>query len=121
MISEDAFKKFLEIKELFKSLVKDNKKVEELFKILEKPQREIKVYLPLKRENGEIEIFEGYRIQHNNFLGPYKGGIRYFPQVDEDEIRTLAFLMTIKCSLVNLPLGGAKGGIKVDPKNLSEK
>jgi glutamate dehydrogenase (NADP+) len=121
MIFEDTFKKFLEIKELFKSLVKDNKKVEELFKILEKPQREIKVYLPLKRENGEIEIFEGYRIQHNNFLGPYKGGIRYFPQVDEDEIRTLAFLMTIKCALVDLPLGGAKGGIKVDPKNLSEK
>jgi glutamate dehydrogenase (NADP+) len=121
MLFEDTFKKFLEIKELFKSLVKDRKKVEELFKILEKPQREIKVYLPLKRENGEIEIFEGYRIQHNNFLGPYKGGIRYFPQVDEDEIRTLAFLMTIKCALVDLPLGGAKGGIKVDPKNLSEK
>jgi glutamate dehydrogenase/leucine dehydrogenase len=121
MIFEDTFKKFLEIKELFKSLVKDNKKVEELFKILEKPQREIKVYLPLKRDNGEIEIFEGYRIQHNNFLGPYKGGIRYFPEVNEDEIKTLAFLMTIKCALVNLPLGGAKGGIKVDPKTLSEK
>jgi glutamate dehydrogenase (NADP+) len=121
MIFEDTFKKFLEIKELFKSLVKDNKKVEELFKILEKPQREIKVYLPLKRDNGEVEIFEGYRIQHNNFLGPYKGGIRYFPEVNEDEIKTLAFLMTIKCALVNLPLGGAKGGIKVDPKNLSEK
>jgi glutamate dehydrogenase (NADP+) len=121
MIFEDTFKKFLEIKELFKGLVKDHKKVEELFKILEKPQREIKVYLPLKRENGEIEIFEGYRVQYNNFLGPYKGGIRYFPEVNEDEIKTLAFLMTIKCALVGLPLGGAKGGIKVDPKNLSEK
>jgi glutamate dehydrogenase (NADP+) len=121
MIFEDTFKKFLEIKELFKGLVKDNKKVEELFKILEKPQREIKVYLPLKRDNGEVEIFEGYRIQHNNFLGPYKGGIRYFPEVNEDEIKTLAFLMTIKCALVNLPLGGAKGGIKVDSKKLSEK
>jgi len=121
MIFESTFKKFLEVKELFKNLVSDDKVVENLFKILEKPQREIKAYLPLKRENGEIEIFEGYRIQHNNFLGPYKGGIRYFPEVGEDEIKTLAFLMTIKCALVNLPLGGAKGGIKVDPKNLSEK
>jgi glutamate dehydrogenase (NADP+) len=121
MIFENTFKKFLEVKELFKSLVGDDKSVENLFKILEKPQREIKVYLPLKRDNGEIEIFEGYRIQHNNFLGPYKGGIRYFPEVNEDEIKTLAFLMTIKCALVGLPLGGAKGGIRVDPKNLSEK
>ncbi len=121
MIFENTFKKFLEVKELFKNLVGDDKSVEDLFKILKKPQREIKVHLPLKRDNGEIEIFEGYRIQHNNFLGPYKGGIRYFPEVNEDEIKTLAFLMTIKCSLVNLPLGGAKGGIKVDPKNLSEK
>jgi glutamate dehydrogenase/leucine dehydrogenase len=121
MIFENTFKKFLEVKELFKSLTGDGKSVEDLFKILEKPQREIKVYLPLKRDNGEIEIFEGYRIQHNNFLGPYKGGIRYFSEVNEDEIKTLAFLMTIKCALVNLPLGGAKGGIKVDPKTLSEK
>ncbi len=121
MIFENTFKKFLEVKELFKNLVQDDKGVEEIFKILEKPQREIKVFLPLKRENGEVEIFEGYRIQHNNFLGPYKGGIRYFPEVNEDEIKTLAFLMTIKCALAGLPLGGAKGGIKVDPKTLSEK
>ena len=121
MIFENTFKKFLEVKELFKGLVNDDKVVEDLFKILEKPQREIKIYLPLERDNGEIEIFEGYRIQHNNFLGPYKGGIRYFPEVNEDEIKTLAFLMTIKCALVNLPFGGAKGGIKVNPKTLSEK
>ena len=121
MIFENTFKKFLEVKELFKSLVGDYKSIENLFKILEKPQREIKVYLPLERDNEEIEIFEGYRIQHNNFLGSYKGGIRYFPEVNEDEIKTLSFLMTIKCALVGLPLGGAKGGIRVDPKNLSEK
>ena len=121
MIFENTFKKFLEVKELFKSLVGDNKSVEDLFKILKKPQRKIKVYLPLKRDNGEIEIFRGYRIQYNNFLGPYKGGIRYFPEVNGDELNTLAFLMTIKCALVGLPLGGAKGGIRVDPKKLSEK
>ena len=121
MIFQNTFQKFLEVKELFKGLVQDEKSVEKIFKILEKSQREIKVYLLLKRDNDQIEIFEGYRIQHNNFLGPYKGGIRYFPEVNEDEIKTLAFLMTIKCALVNLPLGGAKGGIKVDPKTLSEK
>jgi len=121
MIFENTFQKFLEVKELFKSLIGDGQKIGEIFKILEKPQREIKVYLPLKKENGEIDIFEGYRIQHNNFLGPYKGGIRYFQEVNEDEIKTLAFLMTIKCALVGLPLGGAKGGIRVDPKALSEK
>jgi len=121
MIFENSFKKILKIKNLFKNLVKEDKKVDYFFEILKKPQREIKVYLPVKRENGEIEIFEGYRIQHNNFLGPYKGGIRYFSEVNEDEINTLAFLMTIKCALVGLPLGGAKGGIKVDPKSLSEK
>ena len=121
MIFENSFKKILKIKNLFKNLVKEDKKVDYFFEILKKPQREIKVYLPVKRENGEIEIFEGYRIQHNNFLGPYKGGIRYFSEVNEDEIKTLAFLMTIKCALVGLPLGGAKGGIKVDPKSLSEK
>ena len=120
MILEDTFKKFLKVKNLFKRVI-DDQRVEELFRILEKPQREIKVYIPLKRENAKIEIFEGYRIQHNNFLGPYKGGIRYFSEVNDDEIKTLAFLMTIKCALVNLPLGGAKGGIKVDPKSLSEK
>jgi len=121
MIFENTFKKFLEVKDLFKNLVNDNKRIEELFKILEKPQREIKVRIPLKKDNGELEIFEGYRIQHNNFLGVYKGGIRYFKEVNEDEIKTLAFLMTIKCSLVGLSLGGAKGGIKVDPKTLSER
>jgi glutamate dehydrogenase/leucine dehydrogenase len=121
MLFENTFKKFLEVKELFKNLISDDKNVEDLFKILEKPQREIKVYFPLKRDNGEIEIFEGYRIQHNNFLGPYKGGIRYFPEVNEDEIKTLAFLMTIKCALIGLPLGGAKGGIRINPKNLSER
>ncbi len=121
MTFKDAFKKFLKVKDLFKDLVNDNKGVEELFKILEKPQRIIKVYIPLKRDNDKIEIFEGYRVQHNNFLGPYKGGIRYLNEVKEDEIKTLAFLMTIKCALVNLPLGGAKGGIKVDSKNLSER
>ncbi len=118
---KENFEKLIKIKEILKKILKDEKSIDNLFKILENPQRIIKVYLPLKRENDDLEIFEGYRVQHNNFLGPYKGGIRYFPKVDEDEVKTLAFLMTIKTALIGLPLGGAKGGIKVDPKNLTEK
>lgn len=120
-IFENTLKKLNKAKKHLINLTGNEKKVEELFKILSLPQRIIKVYLSLKKDNGDLEIFEGYRIQHNNFLGPYKGGIRFYPEVDEDEVKTLAFLMTIKNALVGLPLGGAKGGIKVDPKNLSER
>ncbi|GBD34303.1 Glutamate dehydrogenase [bacterium HR35] len=119
-IYENTLAKIKKLADLLIKIGHDKTKVEELLKILSFPQRIIKVFIPLKRDNGELEIFEGYRVQHNNFLGPYKGGIRYFPEVNEDEIKTLALLMTLKCSLASLPLGGAKGGIKVDPKNLSE-
>ncbi len=121
MIYENTFQKLEKVKDVFKKIVNEDKLVDELFEILKHPQRIIKVSIPLKRDNGELEIFEGYRIQHNNFLGPYKGGIRYYPAVDEDEVKTLALLMTIKNAVVGLPLGGGKGGIKVDPKTLSEK
>ena len=117
-IFENTLKKLEKSKEFL--LKQGIKNVEEVFEILKRPQRIIKVNIPLKRDNGKLEIYEGYRVQHNNFLGPYKGGIRYYPEVDEDEIKTLALLMTLKCALVNLPLGGAKGGIKIDPKTLSE-
>lgn len=92
----------------------------EIIDFLKRPQRIIKVSIPLRRENGSLEFYEGYRVQHNNFLGPYKGGIRYFPEVNEDEIKTLSLLMTLKCALIGLPLGGAKGGVRVNPQNLSE-
>ncbi|MEM2744421.1 MAG: Glu/Leu/Phe/Val dehydrogenase, partial [Nitrososphaerota archaeon] len=117
-IFENTLKKLEKSKEILKN--QGIKNIDEIFEILKLPQRIIKVNIPLKRDNGKLEIYEGYRVQHNNFLGPYKGGIRYFLQVDEDEIKTLALLMTLKCALVNLPLGGAKGGIKIDPKTLSE-
>ncbi|TSC53946.1 MAG: Glutamate dehydrogenase/leucine dehydrogenase, partial [Microgenomates group bacterium LiPW_16] len=71
-------------------------------------------------DNGSLRIFEGYRIQFNSARGPYKGGIRYHPQVDLEEVKTLAFLMAVKCAVADLPFGGGKGGIKVDPKTLSE-
>lgn len=117
-IYEDVLKRLKETRRIFKG---KEKKFDEVFEVLKEPERIIKVNLPLRRDDGGLEVYEGYRVQHNNFLGPYKGGIRYYPEVDEDEVKTLALLMTLKCSLAGLPLGGGKGGIKVDPKKLSEK
>ncbi len=87
---------------------------------LEEPERIITVSLPIRRDDGIITTFTGYRVQHNNILGPYKGGIRYHPHVSMDEVKALAFWMTIKCAVINVPFGGGKGGITVDPKTLSE-
>ena len=83
------------------------------------PFREIKVECPLVRDNGTLATFVGFRVQHDNSRGPMKGGIRYHPQVDIDEVNALAALMTWKTAVVDLPYGGAKGGIAVDPKQLT--
>lgn len=90
-----------------------------LRKVLRSPQRELSVSFPVKLDNGQIEVFHGYRVQHNLARGPAKGGIRYHPEVNIDEVRALAMWMTWKCALVNIPYGGAKGGVVVDPKCLS--
>ncbi|MBW8889946.1 MAG: glutamate dehydrogenase [Fibrobacteres bacterium] len=83
--------------------------------------REVKVSLPITNDKGEMNVYEGYRVQHNGVRGPYKGGVRYHPEVDLDEVKALASLMTWKCAIVNIPFGGAKGGIAVDPSKLSER
>ncbi len=70
-------------------------------------------------DDGSLRIFRGFRVQHNNARGPYKGGIRYHPQVSLDEVKALAFWMAMKCAVADIPLGGGKGGIEVDPKKLS--
>jgi glutamate dehydrogenase (NAD(P)+) len=85
------------------------------------PQRELSVNFPVKLDDGSIQIFEGYRVQHNLARGPAKGGIRYHPAVNLDEVRALAMWMTWKCAVTNLPYGGAKGGVIVDPQQLSLK
>jgi len=89
--------------------------------ILSEPKNEIRVNFPVLMDDGHYRLFKGYRVQHNNILGPYKGGIRYHPQVNIDEVKALASWMAFKCSLANLPLGGAKGGVEVDPKQHSER
>lgn len=88
--------------------------------IISTHQRELEVNIPVRMDDGTLQMFKGFRIQHNNYMGPYKGGFRYHPQVDLGEVKALAAWMTIKCSVVGIPLGGAKGGVIVDPKLLSQ-
>jgi len=89
-------------------------------KFLREPNREIIVHIPVQMDSGEIEMFTGYRVQHSIARGPGKGGIRYSPDVTLDEVRALASWMTWKCAVVNIPFGGAKGGVVCDPKKLSK-
>lgn len=91
-----------------------------IHRILEHPDRLIKVAIPVKLDNGSVKVFAGHRIQYNNALGVYKGGIRYHPDVSKDEVKALSFWMAIKCAVVNIPMGGGKGGVIVHPKDLSE-
>jgi len=88
--------------------------------ILAQPKNEIMVHFPVMMDDGEYRLFKGYRVQHNNALGPYKGGLRFHHDVHLDDVKSLAFLMTMKCSLVGVPYGGGKGGIKVDPHKHSK-
>src|SRR5947207_7122048 len=92
---------------------------EGLWKILRYPSREIIVHIPVSMDDGRLEVFTGFRVQHSIARGPAKGGVRYSPDVNLDEIRALASWMTWKCAVVNIPFSGAKGGIIVDPKKLT--
>jgi glutamate dehydrogenase (NAD(P)+) len=92
---------------------------QDIREVLRVPQRELTVNFPVKLDNGTTRVYTGYRVQHNLGRGPTKGGIRYHPNVDIDEVRALAMWMTWKCALVNIPYGGAKGGVVVDPAPLS--
>ena len=87
----------------------------DLYAVMRVPNRELKVYIPTRMDSGRIQVFEGFRVQHNFARGPAKGGIRYSPDVNIDEVRALAAWMTWKCAVVNVPFGGAKGGIICDP------
>ncbi len=88
--------------------------------VLKQPQRVIEVSVPLRLDNGEIRVFTGYRVQHNNARGPFKGGIRYHPELTLSEVKALAMWMTWKCAVVGIPFGGAKGGVAVNVKELSQ-
>ena len=87
--------------------------------LLKTPWRELSVSIPIRMDSGEMQIFHGYRAQHNGARGPYKGGVRYHPEADMEEVRALASLMTWKTALANIPFGGAKGGVQCDPASMS--
>lgn len=91
-----------------------------ILEILKYPKRILKVSIPVEMDDGTIEVFEGYRVQYNDFRGPCKGGVRYHPEVSEDEIIALSAWMTWKCAVLNIPYGGAKGGIVCDPMKMSQ-
>lgn len=93
----------------------------DIYQVLRVPDRELTVSVPVRRDSGKIEVFTGYRVQHNIARGPYKGGIRYAPDVTLDEVRALAAWMTWKCAVVNVPFGGAKGGVICNPSEMSQR
>ncbi|MDB5053788.1 MAG: rocG1 [Bacilli bacterium] len=91
----------------------------EMYELLKEPLRLLTVRIPIRMDNGKIRIFTGYRSQHNDSIGPTKGGIRFHPDVNEDEVKALSIWMSLKCGIVNLPFGGGKGGIICDPREMS--
>lgn len=94
---------------------------EGMFQYLSRPIRQVTISIPVVMDDGRVEVFEGYRVLHDNILGPGKGGIRYSPDVSIEEVNALAAWMTWKCAIVNVPFGGAKGAVKCDPKKLSQR
>ena len=91
------------------------------YEAIKYPERELKVAIPVEMDDGSVKVFEGYRVQHSSTRGPCKGGIRYHPDVDIDEVKALAAWMTFKCAVVNIPYGGGKGAVGVDPSEVSKK
>lgn len=96
-------------------------KIQNYLEVLRQPEKIINVSFPVVMDNGDVRVFQGFRVQFNSARGPYKGGIRFHPQVCMDEVKALSFWMMMKCAVADLPLGGGKGGVTVDPKTLSEK
>jgi glutamate dehydrogenase (NADP+) len=118
MTNNNPWKRSLEqLNENAKKINLDNLLLERL----QEPDKVIETNLFIKMDSGETKEFKGYRVQHNNIRGPYKGGLRYHPQVSMDEVKALSFWMTMKNAVINVPFGGGKGGIIVDPKTLSER
>ena len=111
---------FLETQKQFREIAESLNVEPEIIQELEQPQRLVKFQIPVKMDDGKNKILFGFRVQHNNALGPYKGGIRFHPNVSEDAVKALSMLMTWKCALVDLPFGGGKGGVIVEPRELSK-
>jgi glutamate dehydrogenase len=109
----------IEFQEILKEAVNILNYPPQVFEFLKKPMRFLEVSIPIRMDNGQTEIFQGYRAQHNDAAGPTKGGIRFHPDVTPEEVKALAGWMSLKCGVTDLPYGGAKGGIVCDPRNMS--
>jgi glutamate dehydrogenase (NAD(P)+) len=116
----DEFNPFLSMAKGFNTAADHLGLEEGLREVLRRPDRELTVSLPIYMDDGTIRVFTGYRVQHNFLRGPCKGGIRFSPDVNLDEVRALAAWMTWKCSVVDVPFGGGKGGVICDPRELSK-
>lgn len=92
---------------------------DDMYQLIKEPLRTLKVRIPVKMDDGSVKVFTGYRAQHNDAVGPTKGGVRFHPSVSEDEVVALSMWMTLKAGIVNLPYGGGKGGIICDPREMS--
>ncbi len=126
MSTEGVTNKADRVQSLYQNVVRQFDKASDLMgldpntrRILSRCTNEIVVNFPVVMDDGRVEMFTGYRVQHNNVLGPFKGGLRYHPSVHLDEVRALATWMTWKCAITDIPLGGAKGGIQLDPRSYS--
>lgn len=115
----EKLKKVCDILQEEAKTASERKSIYEHTEKIKEPKRIIEVNIPVKMDDGLIRFFKGYRVQHSDIRGPFKGGIRFHPKVDLDEVKSLSFWMSLKCSVVNIPFGGGKGGIEVDPKRLS--
>lgn len=119
--TKDSLRLDQQVEHYFDLAAKKLNLTHEYIPILKSPYRELQVQVPVRMDNGKLVVFHGYRVQHNAARGPYKGGIRFHPKVNLHEIRALAALMTWKAALVNIPFGGAKGGVSCNPKLMSER
>jgi glutamate dehydrogenase len=92
---------------------------DEMYELLKEPLRVLTVRIPIRMDDGNVRVFTGYRAQHNDAVGPTKGGVRFHPDVTEDEVKALSIWMSLKCGISDLPYGGGKGGIICDPREMS--
>lgn len=113
----DAWQNFLSVLDEAAALVGIE---EDKYVTLKYPERELKVSMPVKMDDGSVRVFEGFRVQHSSVRGPCKGGIRFHPDVVDSEVKALSAWMTFKCAVANIPYGGAKGGVAVAPETLSK-
>ncbi|MED4267403.1 Glu/Leu/Phe/Val dehydrogenase [Priestia megaterium] len=116
---KESLNLFLSTQTVIKEALKKLGYSEELFELLKDPMRMMTVRIPVKMDNGSVKVFTGFRSQHNDAVGPTKGGVRFHPEVNEEEVKALSTWMTLKCGIANLPYGGGKGGIICDPRNMS--